>query len=288
MWAARKGHRELVDLLVKEGADVKRVDDVGNNILHWACYGEHVPMVKHVLSRNMVDVDSLGQGGRTPLMCAARHGNKSMFDLLVSKEGLSLQDTDGNNILHLACYGGNMTIVDYILSHDEVDINGRGQSGRTPLMAAAYKGHGKIFDLLVTKGANHTVVDDAGDNVLHVACLGGHVDIVSRVLELNGMDINSCGHCGMTALMMAARNGETDVFDLLVKEKPDVKPVDNNRNTILHLAAKGGNVNIVKYVLSLEIVNINARNKRKETASMRAPRGSDVSALLVSRGGLVK
>ncbi|XP_046557147.1 ankyrin repeat domain-containing protein 50-like [Haliotis rubra] len=200
MWAARRGHRELVDLLVKKGANLALVDDVGNNILHWACYGGHIAMVKHVVSKNMVDTDSKGRDGRTPLMCAARHGNKDMFLLLVSKGGLpSHVDRDGNNVLHLACWGGNKKIVDYILSHDDEDINGRGQCGRTPLMAAAYKGHGKIFDLLVTKGADPTQFDDAGESVLNVACVGTHVDIVSRVLKLDKVDtktvaVSAVGH----------------------------------------------------------------------------------------------
>ncbi|XP_046578801.1 palmitoyltransferase AKR1-like isoform X2 [Haliotis rubra] len=109
MWAARRGHRELVDLLVKKSADVKRVDDIGNNILHWACVGGHVAMVKHVASKNIGDTNCRGRYGRTPLMYVARQGNKDMFHLLVSKGGLPSQvDTYGNNILHLACWGGNV------------------------------------------------------------------------------------------------------------------------------------------------------------------------------------
>ncbi|XP_067668045.1 ankyrin repeat domain-containing protein 50-like [Haliotis asinina] len=283
MWAARRGYKELVDFLVKKGADVKLVDGIGNNILHWACFGGHVPMVKHVVSKNIGDINCRGRDERTPLMCVARQGNKEMFHLLVSKGGLTSQvDADGNNILHLACWGGNIEIVEYILSHDDVDINGRGQFGRTPLMAAAYKGHGKIFDLLVTKGADHTAVDDAGGNVLHVACLGGHMDIVSCVLELDMLDINSNGQCGRTPLMMAASNGDRDIFDLLVNKGADATLLDEDNNTILHLAAKGGHVEIVKYALAVKSVDINARNKHHETATMLATDGSEVCNLLVS------
>ncbi|XP_046546715.1 serine/threonine-protein phosphatase 6 regulatory ankyrin repeat subunit A-like isoform X2 [Haliotis rubra] len=289
MWAARRGHRELVDLLVKKGASLILVDDAGNNILHWACYGEHVAMVEHIVSKNIVDTDRKGRDERTPLMCAARQGELDMFQLLASKGGLpSHVDRDGNNILHLACWGGNEKIVSYILSHDDVDIDGRGQCGKTLLMAAAYRGHGKIFDLLVTKGADLTVVDDADDNVLHAACLGTHVNIVNRVLDLARVDINSRGQFSRTPLMMAARMRDRRIFDLLVKEGADATPVDDDSNTILHHAAEGGNVDIVKHALGVKNVDINAKNKRNETPTMLATKGGDVCNLRVQRGGLIQ
>ncbi|XP_071084982.1 ankyrin repeat, PH and SEC7 domain containing protein secG-like [Haliotis cracherodii] len=292
MWAARRGRREVIDLLEKKKADLELVDGFSYNILHWACHGGHVAMVKHIVSKNMVDINSKGQDGRTPVMCAARAGEKRMFELLVSKGDLPLGvDYDGNNILLLACFGGNVKIVEYIISHDAPNINCTGESGRTPLMAAAYKGHGHIFDLLVTKGADLTPVDDAGDNILHVACLGGDVDVVTRLLEQGKVDINSRGHYSRTPLMMAARRGEHDIFRLLVNKEADASPVDDDSNNILHLACKGGQLEIVKYILGnmmTDIVDINARNQRNETATMRATNGSEVRNLLVSRGGCTR
>ncbi|XP_046554158.1 putative ankyrin repeat protein RF_0381 [Haliotis rubra] len=283
LWAARRGHREILDLLVKYGADLKLVDIVSNNILHWACRGGNVSMVKHIISMNAVNINTRGRDGRTPLMYVARNGENKIFQLLVSKGGLpSDVDNDGNDILELACWGGSVKMVEYILKHKALDINGRGQSGRTP----AYKGHGEVLDLLERSGADLNAADDAGDNVLHSACLGGHVDIVSRVLKLNKVDINSRGKSSRTPLMMAARNGDKEIFDLLINKGVDTRPEDDDSNNILHLASEGGNLDIVKYVLSLKIVDINARNKHQETPTMMATRGSEVCDLLVFYGGL--
>ncbi|XP_067669986.1 ankyrin repeat and death domain-containing protein 1B-like [Haliotis asinina] len=290
MWAARKGHIDVVDLLVGNEADVTLVDGGGNNILHWACYGGHMAMVKHVVSKIKVDINRKGQNGRTPLMFSARQGKLAMFHFLVSATGQlpSEVDRDGNSILHLACKGGSVTIVDYILSHC-VDIDNRGESGRTPFMVSAYNGHKELLDLLESRGADVTQTDEDDNNALHVACLGGHVDIVSHVTGLGKVDINSRGQFRRTPLMMAARNGDKEIFHLLVNEKKaDATIVDDDRNTILHLASKGGNLHIVEYVVERMNVHINARNKRNETATMRATTGSDVRIFLVSRGGLIQ
>ncbi|XP_048246506.1 ankyrin repeat domain-containing protein 50-like isoform X2 [Haliotis rufescens] len=282
MWAARRGHREVLDLLVKKGADVSVKDKDGHNILHWACYGSNFAMVKYVLSLGKVDINNTGQDGRTPAMFVARQGYRKLFQLLVSKGGFPSEiDKDGNNILILACWGGNEEIVKYMLSHKTVDINGRGQSNRTPLMAAAYRGNEKVVDLLVKEGADLTLLDAAGDNVLHVACLGGYEDIVKRVVDL--VDISRPGQYNRTPLMMAARRGEKEIFELLV-EKKAASCVDDDGNNILHLASEGGHLEIVKSILEKkDILDIHARNKHNETAAMLAPRGSEVSDLLVSR-----
>ncbi|XP_071085233.1 ankyrin repeat domain-containing protein 50-like [Haliotis cracherodii] len=293
MWAARRGHTEVKDLLLRKGADRELVDGVGNNILHWACYGGHVEMVKHVVSNTIVDINSRGQDGRTPLMCAARNGKLDMFNILLSEGGLPSElelDKDGDNILLLACSGGNVDIVKYVLSLKTVGTNGRGQSGRTSMMVAAYKGHENIFDEPLKEGADVTLVDEAGDNVLHSACQGGHVDVVSRVLMQGKVDINKQGLYRRTPLMMAARLGHKEIFDLLMSEGADASPEDDDGNTILHLACEGGHLDIVTSILQLDKVDINARNRNNKTAAaaMLATNGDEVFKLLVSRDCLTE
>ncbi|XP_048246507.1 kinase D-interacting substrate of 220 kDa B-like [Haliotis rufescens] len=287
VWAARKGHREVVELLVGNEADLGRVDCLGNNILHWACYGGYADIVEHVVSKSMVDINRRGQDGRTPLMWAARHGKLDIFNFLLSKGRLPSEvDKDGDNILLLACSGGNVDIVKYVLSLKTVGTNCRGQSDRTPLMVAAYKGHENIFDELLKEGADVTLVDEAGDNVLHSACQGGHVDIVRRVLELGNVEINKQGQYHRTPLMTAARLGHKAVFDLLLNEGADASPEDEDGNNILHLACKGGHLEIVKSILPLDNVDIDARNRHNKTAAMLATNGDEVFEFLVSRGCL--
>ncbi|XP_048250649.1 uncharacterized protein LOC124152553 [Haliotis rufescens] len=271
MMAAEEGHRQVFDLLVKEGADVSLMDDNRHNILHVACLGGHVDMVKNVLSRKVADINSRGKYGRTPLMVAAENGHRQVFDLLVREgDDVSLEDDDGDNILHVACLGGHVDMVKYVLSLKVADINSRGHYGMTPLMVAAVNGHRQVFDLLVTRGAGVSLVDDGRNNILHVACLGGHVDMVKYVLSQKVTDINSRGPYGRTPLMVAAVNGHRQVFDLLVTQGADVSLEDDGRNNILHVACLGGHVDMVKYVLSQKTADINSRGQYGRTLLMLA------------------
>lgn len=105
LWAGSKGYDNVVELLIENGfADnfKRKRDDK-----------------KVVVS--------------TPLQWAAYKGHENITCALL-RCGLSLQDTDdcGNNALHLASTGGNVKIMEVLLSHG-CDINTRNRYGNTPL-----------------------------------------------------------------------------------------------------------------------------------------------------------
>ncbi|XP_048258100.1 ankyrin repeat domain-containing protein 1-like isoform X1 [Haliotis rufescens] len=154
MWAAGFGHGEVVELLVRKGADVSLVDEDGSSILHFACYAGDMEMVKFVLSLNVLDIESRGALSRTPVMYAARWGHRDVLELLVSiGADVSLVDDDGDNILHLVGWGGDMETAKFVLSLNVVDIDARNNDGRTAADVARSGRRRQIADLLESRGA---------------------------------------------------------------------------------------------------------------------------------------
>ncbi|XP_071085410.1 putative ankyrin repeat protein RF_0381 [Haliotis cracherodii] len=266
MIAAGTGDQKVFDLLVGKGCNLSAVDDGGNNILHLACFSDNVHIVEYLITHKIADIESRGRFGRTPVMIAAEKGKQQMFDLLVGKGcNLSAVDDGGNNIIHSACFSGNVHIVEYLISHKIADIESRDLLGRTPVMTAAEKGKQQVFDLLVGKGCNMSAVDDGGNNILHLACLSDNVLIVEYLITHNIADIESRGQVGRTPVMTAAYKGKQQVFDLLVGKGCDLSAVDDEGNNILHLAAFAGTVGIVNRLLSESAVEVSATNNRGET-----------------------
>ncbi|XP_071108956.1 ankyrin repeat domain-containing protein 50-like [Haliotis cracherodii] len=287
MLAAGKGHRELVELLVRKGANVSLVDRFDNNILHSACLGGHVEVVKYVLSQDMVNINGRVWCGRTPVMLAAENGHRVVVELLVNEGAdVTLLDKKGDNLLHLACQGGNVEVVKFVLSLGMLSINSRGLKKMTPVMTAADKGHKEVVELLVSKGADVSLLDKGHDTLLHLACRGGNVEVVKFVLSLGMLSINSRGWKKMTPVMTAADKGHKEVVELLVSKGADVSLLDKGHGTLLHLACRGGNVEVVKLVLSLDMVSINSRGWQEMTPVMTAAdKGhKEVVELLVSKG----
>ncbi|XP_046371140.2 ankyrin repeat domain-containing protein 50-like [Haliotis rufescens] len=287
MKAVYYGHRDMFKFLVSQGANVSQVDDDGDNILHWACIGGHVSMVKYLLSQHIIDINSRSKKGKTPLMKAAYYGQSDVLKFLVSEgANVSLVDDDGDNILHWACIGGQVGVVKYLLSQYSVDINSRAKMGKTPLMKAAYYGHRDVLEFLVSKGANVSMVDDDGDNIIHYASIRGQVEVLKHIISRGIVNIRSRGKYGRTPLMRSAYYGNRKVFDLLVSEGGRISSVDDKGYNILHLASIGGRVEMVKHILSQNMTDINSRNKDGETAAMIAMRKGHpvVYDFLVSRG----
>ncbi|XP_046555766.1 ankyrin repeat domain-containing protein 50-like [Haliotis rubra] len=271
MTAVEYGHRDEFDFLVSKGFDVYQVDKFGNNVLHVACIGGDVDLVSYIITQNIVDINSRGQFGRTPVMAAAEKGHKIVLDVLVSHGAdLYCVDDDGDNILHAACLGGHVQMVEYLVAQEIVGINSRGDNGRTPLMAASGMGHRGVFYYLLSKGADVSMLCQKKNNILHVACFGGDSTMVNHILSNNFFDINSKGEYGRTPLLAAAGKGHRDVLDLLLQTGCLATSVDDNGHNMLHVACLGAEVDMVKHVLSKNIVEKNSRDRYGRSPVMLA------------------
>ncbi|XP_067660340.1 putative ankyrin repeat protein RF_0381 [Haliotis asinina] len=291
MVAAEMGKKDVVEFLVEHGADLLLVKDGGSNILHLACKGGYVEVVKYIVSQNKVDINSAGWKQRTPVIVAAEMGEKDVVEFLVEHGAdLLLVKDGGSNILHLACKGGHLEVVKYIVSQNKVDINSRGWLRKTPVMVAAEMGEKKVVEFLVEHGGDLSLVHDGGNNILHLACKGGHLVVVKYIVSQNKVDINSRGWKRKTPMMVAAEMGKKDVVEFLVEHGADLLLVNDSDSNILHLACKGGHLEVVKYIVSQNKVDINSRGWRKNTPVMLAAKKGHkkVVEFLVRKGADLK
>ncbi|XP_046542732.1 ankyrin-3-like [Haliotis rubra] len=219
MIAVSKGHKQVFNTLLKEKCDLSLMLDNGDDILHVACSGSNADIVKGLVSNGEISLERKDLSGKTPLMKAACSGNRKAFDLLVDEQcNLTSIDYNGNTMLHAACSGGSVFIVNYLLNHKVAGLESRGEDGETPVMVAAKNGQKQVFDILVKKRCNLSVVDDLGDTVLHAACCSDSVDMVTNLLSKKMVDIESRGEDGLTPVMCAAMEGQTEVFNALVSQ----------------------------------------------------------------------
>lgn len=66
--------------------------------------------------------------------------------------------------------------------------------------------------------------------------------------------------------MVAAMKGKMDVFKLVVGKGANVSLTDTEHgNNILHAACKGGDMDMVKYIVSHVMENLNVTNKHLQT-----------------------
>src|SRR3990170_6729305 len=93
------------------------------------------------------------------------------------------------NLLIEAIARNDLNAVNKLIPH--IDVNWAGESGRTLLWVASREGHLEIVDrLLQVEGINVNRDNDSRITPLWIAANWGHLPVVDRLLRVQGIDAN--------------------------------------------------------------------------------------------------
>lgn len=107
----------------------------GTTALFEAAQCGHQEIVQLLLAHPDVDVNTVVDGGISPLSVASFFRKASVVRLLLDHPGVdaNIADDDGNTPLSEACFGGCESVVRMLLAHPGVDANKTTNDGCTPL-----------------------------------------------------------------------------------------------------------------------------------------------------------
>lgn len=145
MAAAFRGQAEIIDLLIRHGAEVNALDSGGNTALHWAAFGGHATCARQLITHS-ASIDLRNHYGWTPLIQAAARNHAEVVSLLIAS-GVNL-DTCAND-------------------------------GYTALHKAAELGYGEIAQLLLAQGANSNLANSEGNTPLKLAIKNKQAEVVN-------------------------------------------------------------------------------------------------------------
>ncbi|KAH6903928.1 ankyrin repeat-containing domain protein [Coprinopsis sp. MPI-PUGE-AT-0042] len=235
MLAAHSGHLACAEALLSlPGIDINLGDLIGWNALMHAAYNGHIECMQRLVEVPDINVNAAGQEGWTAFICAVCKGNTEAVKVLL---GL----------------------------HDRVDINARDENGWTPLICAVRWGHIEVAKLLPgTPGIDINATDRDGWTALMHAAHLGRTEIVKQVLDAPGIDVN--------AVSTLVDDDDTSTRRLYLSKK-DYNSKNNNKWTSLMMAARQGRTEIVKHLLDAPGIDVNVMSKPGgETALSQASR----------------
>ena len=231
--AAQEGHEAVVEVLIKNGADVNKLDKNGRGPLHIA-----------VQMNDLETVDILLRSGADPNRC------------------------DHNNVLP-ACIAAERGYTGTLkkLLEANADPNGCNNLSSPPLMCAISRGHKQCVELLLLKGADVNVRDPSGETAVRMAVANGDAFSLGKLLEnksLNGKndglgalaaltgqpsilqqliaagsDVSSVSEVDKDippALVSATARQSFECVDILLNEGCDPNTSDRNEQSVLHIA----------------------------------------------------
>src|SRR3989442_2977605 len=162
--AAQRGDNGAVRALLKQAADVNAAQPDGMTALHWAATRDDVELAQMLLYAGANVKATTRINAYTPLLVAAKNGNRAVMDpLLNAGADVNVRTSNGTTALMFAAASGNTDAVTVLLDH-RADVNARESvRGLTALMFAAAANRAAVIGVLAKHGADlkatTTVVD---------------------------------------------------------------------------------------------------------------------------------
>ncbi|HZF78742.1 MAG TPA: ankyrin repeat domain-containing protein [Rubrivivax sp.] len=171
----------VVNQLLARGFDPNAANEQGQVALYLALRDEAPRVLAVLLAHPQIKVDLANASGETPLMMAALKGNLQGTQRLIER-GAQI-NREGWTPLHYAASNGqeDSTAVVKLLLDRGAPVDARAPNGNTPLMMAARYGAFRSAELLLARGADRRLRNNAGMTAAELARLEGRDSLAERL-----------------------------------------------------------------------------------------------------------
>ena len=246
--------------------------------------------------------DGFTVGTYTPLTAVAEMGNaRDIKTLLARGANINAPDPDGYTPLMRAAARNVQPLL-----ASGADVNATGSWGDTALSltknerderrrrddAEGVQEDENVIRILQEAGAKeHPIAEGAadafGNTALMLAAKQGDTKEMQRLIAA-GADVNAANQAGNTALLIAARAGKTNAVKTLLDKGANVNAANQAGSTALLEAVQAGETSAVKALLA-KGANVNAVNREGDTALLKAAGDlkAEIVKLLLAKGANV-
>ncbi|XP_015416323.1 PREDICTED: ankyrin repeat and SAM domain-containing protein 1A, partial [Myotis davidii] len=198
--AALNGHRDVVEVLLRNDALTNVADSKGCYPLHLAAWKGDAQIVRLLIHQgpSHTRVNEQNNDNETALHCAAQYGHTEVVKVLLEElTDPTMRNNKFETPLDLAALYGRLEVVKMLLNAHP-NLLSCNTKKHTPLHLAARNGHRAVVQVLLDAGMDSNYQTEKG-SALHEAALFGKTDVV-HILLAAGIDVNIKDHRGLTAL----------------------------------------------------------------------------------------
>lgn len=298
---SKKNNTELIDLLIKNGADINKQNSDGNTPILQALNKDMNVKNVHAFLKYNPDINIKGKAGVTPL-CAFAIIDKDVSDTinLIIQHGAKLNqgydDNDTTCLVYSIHFDAHINNIKALIENGE-NVNLKSKDGWVALQEAADKKNSKVIKLLLANKADvNSVTKEGWTALMRLAANEKDTSSLIELLLQNGANINQQSNEGATALALAITSGHVNNIKTLLKHNPnlDLSPsgywpnlllaIDKRDNKIVNLLLdKGANPN-VNAENGPNALMVAVHSKNYDIVKSLVEHGADVNSVVVISG----
>ncbi|RUS76171.1 hypothetical protein EGW08_016083 [Elysia chlorotica] len=173
--AAQKGYLDIVQCLLKNGADLDNKNEEEETPLHLAAKHGRTNIVRELIKTDTMIVNDEDENSNTPLHLAAQYGHHKLAKVLLDLGAdVSARNYNVSIIQAIWSYYPPLTVCVLSVSRNYTT---------TPLHLASSYGHARVVELLLDWDADVTLRDDWGRNCLGRAIENNHANVAMVIVN---------------------------------------------------------------------------------------------------------
>ena len=284
MLASYKGHEDIVRLLVaKNILNINDVSSNGESSLYKASQNGHIEVVRLLLDTKDIDINGATVERVTPLMASAKEGHEDIVKILLADPHLEADfaDYDGKTALFYSIptyyhvdHKKLQNVVELLLRCPSIDANHLDENHKNALYYATISGFTNLTlsfeNRFILMRDGHTCCSDQVNDGLQIAAEEGNLKMVQSFLRCSRVDLNIGYKYDITPLYLASNNNYPDLVEELLNDPRTNVNVEVNSATALYTAAKYGNTDVVRLLLSHNDIDVNKVNRQNKMSAFMA------------------
>lgn len=278
-FAVHAGQANVVKQLLSVGADLARRNVAGVTPLQLAILDGETDIAKMLLDKG-ADARARDEAGETLLMLAARHGDGEMAAALIDSgaEVNYVEPNFGQDALMIAVRSGKPSVVEALVKAG-AELNHQNPAGPEPVWREPGAGGGSTGEGMIRSGVPPEGQRLAGTgqmSALLYAARDGQTES-ARLLVKAGANLELAEFNGITALVMAIGNDHHDIAQLLIDAGANVNVADWYGRSPLWVAVESRNRDVSSVTATSNGVD---REAALRTITMLVDKGANVNARL--------
>ena len=256
--AASQGYIDILEFLNENGAELSALSENGSTPLFVAVQWNQVEAVIWLLQKG-VDPNS---NHLNPLLVAINNNFVEIISELEKGNANPLErDQDGNTVLHIAIQKKNYELVQYFSPFYRVLINESNSLGVTPFLLACQTGIVEMVQDFLLNGADINKKDFSQQNALHYGVKSNEFEMISFLTNEFVFLVSQKDKNNRYPAHIASEIGNLNILQHLLSIDHSMICI-NYTTSLLHLAVKGQNMEVIQFLFGLPDINFECENEK--------------------------